>query len=286
MKEIGIVIPALITPYHRDGSVNHRALEQLIDVLLKEGVQAFYVSGSTGEAFLQTVEERKAVIETVCNHAKGRAHLIFQTGAIATDQAVEMARFATQCGVDEISSLAPFYYKFSPTEIEGYYKAVMDATDKPMVIYNIPLLTGVSMLETVPQLFVHPQVSGVKQTTSNFYELRQMKKQFPNLTLFSGFDEQALAGLSMGADGLIGSTYNYQANLFMQMAEAFQQGKNEEAAALQDRANESIELILKYGIYNSVRFLVQQKYGIETGESRKPFAPLSEEAKQALSKIK
>lgn len=281
----GTVIPALITPYNDNGSINHKALEQLIDALIGEGIKAFYVSGSTGEAFLQTPEERKAIIETVTGHTAGRAHVMFHAGAISTEQACDMAKFAAECGIDEVSSLAPFYYKFTSKEILAYYRAVMDACDKPMVIYNIPFLTGVSMLETVPELFTDPRVSGVKHTTSNFYELRLLRQRFPELTLYSGFDEQAMAGLSMGADGLIGSTYNYQAETFIKLDEAVKAGKNDEALALQDKANVSIGKILEHGIYNSVRYLVQKKYGINTGTSRAPFQPLSEEAKKDLDTL-
>lgn len=282
----GVVIPALITPFHEDSSLNFKALEQLIDLLIQEGCRAFYVSGSTGEAFLQTPQERKEVIACVCNACKGKAHVIFQTGAISTDQAVDMAQFAVSQGVDELSSLPPFYYKFSGAEIEAYYREIMNATSKPMIIYNIPFLTGVSITQACPQLLNHPQISGIKHTTSDFYELRKLQTEYPHLTLFSGFDEMALAGLSMGAGGLIGSTYNYQAKTFFKMVEAYKAGNMEEALFYQDKANATIKTILSIGLYNSVRYLVTRKYGIEVGSSRKPFAPLSDEAKKILDNLK
>lgn len=281
----GTIIPALITPYNKDESINFKALEQLIDAHLAEGVKAFYVSGSTGEAFLQTVEERKAIIETVCGHTNKRAHIIFQTGAISTAQAIDMAKFAAKCGIDEISSLAPFYYKFSPQEISAYYQEVMEAAAKPMIIYNIPFLTGVSMLTSCPELFKHPGVSAVKHTTPDFFELRKLREQFPDLTLYSGFDEMALAGLSMGADGLIGSTYNYQAKIFMQLMSEYKAGKVDQALATQDKANESIKMIIRLGLYNSVRYLIQRKHGIDVGVSRKPFMPITKEAKKELDTL-
>lgn len=281
----GVVIPALITPFKNDGSLNLKALEQLVALLINEGCKAFYVSGSTGEAFLQTPQERKEVIACVCNACKGKAHVIFQTGAISTDQAVDMAKFATEQGVQELSSLPPFYYKFSGLEIEAYYREIMETTGKPMIIYNIPFLTGVSMTQACPQLLKHPQVSGIKHTTSDFFELRKLQTEYPNLTLFSGFDEMALAGLSMGANGLIGSTYNYQADTFFKIVNAFQSGNIQEALFFQDQANKTIKTILSVGLYNSVRYLVTKKYGIDVGVSRKPFAPLSDEAKQILDQL-
>lgn len=141
------------------------------------------------------------------------------------------------------------------------------------------------MPEACPALFSDPRVSAVKQTTSNFFELRQLHERFPNLTLYSGFDEMALAGLSMGADGMIGSTYNYQAERFLNLHRLYRQGKPDEALALQDQANQSIQLLLKFGLYNSVRYLVTRKHGIDVGPSRKPFAPLSDEAKNALDQL-
>lgn len=284
-KPITGIIPALITPYTKDGKVNHASIRLLIDALIKDGVKSFYVSGSTGEAFLQTVDERKAILETVTEHVSGRANVIFHTGAIATDQAVELAKFAETCEVSAISSLAPFYYKFSPKEIVDYYKAILDSCSYDMIVYNIPFLTGVSMYETCPELFAEKRVTGVKHTTSNFYELRLFKRDFPGLTVYSGFDEQAVAGLSMGADGLIGSTYNYQADKFIKIEQLLKAGKNEEALAMQDKANVSISAILEHGLYNSIKYLVEKKYQIDIGVSRKPFAPLSEESKKVLDKL-
>lgn len=281
----GVVIPALITPFKNDGSLNLKALEQLVEALIQEGCKAFYVSGSTGEAFLQTPQERKEVVACVCSACKGKAHVIFQAGAISTDQAVDMAKFAVAQGVEELSSLPPFYYKFSGNEIEAYYREIMEATGKPMIIYNIPFLTGVSMTQACPELLKSPQISGIKHTTSDFFELRKLQIEHPNLTLFSGFDEMALAGLSMGAKGLIGSTYNYQAKTFFKMVEAFQAGKMQEALLFQDQANKTIKTILSTGLYNSVRYLVTKKYGIDVGISRKPFAPLSDEAKRILDQL-
>lgn len=281
----GFIIPALITPYKSDGSLNLVALEQLVDALISEGVKGFYVSGSTGEAFLQTVEERKAIASTVAQKAKGKAHVIFHVGSIATHQAVELAKFAQDIGIDEISSLPPFYYKFSKEEITNYYEAILDSCSKPLIIYNIPVLTGISMTNTCPHLFEHPNVSGIKHTTSDFYEFRNLKTKYPHLTLFSGFDEMGLAGLSMGSDGMIGSTFNYQAKLFFDLVESYKSGDTLKALSLQDKANKTISTILSTGLYNSIRYLITKKYGIDVGESRKPFAPLTKESKAILDQL-
>ena len=119
-KPFGGIYPALLTPFTQDNTINESALKRLIEYNIKKGVSGFYVTGSTGEAFLLSMEERKQVMKLVKNAVNGRCKLIAHVGCIATHLAIELAKYAEELGYDAISSVAPYYYKFSFSEIKQY----------------------------------------------------------------------------------------------------------------------------------------------------------------------
>ena len=137
------IFTALLTPFQENGNINREALENLIDYNLKKGVKGFYVTGSTGEAFLLSYEERKEVMKIVSEKVGGKCTLIAQIGCISTKQAIGLAKYAEDLGYDAISSVAPYYYKFSFAEIKKYYFDIVDSVSLPMIIYNFPAFSGV-----------------------------------------------------------------------------------------------------------------------------------------------
>ena len=276
------IFPALVTPYRADGSVDTGALGMLVERLLSQGVKGFYVDGSTGEAFLLTPEERRTVIETAAEYTAGRATLIAQIGCISTRQSIELAQFAQACGYDAVSSVAPFYYKFSFAEIKKYYYDIADAVDIPMIVYNIPVLSGVSLsVSQMAELLGDPRFIGVKHTSTDYFALRQFKTAFPDKVIFNGFDETFLAGLSMGADGAIGSTYNFMADRFIKIYNDFKAGRMEDAMRGQAEADRIIEVLCRYGVMQAEKAILT-KLGIPVGEPRAPFIGLSQKKRQAL----
>ena len=285
MKEIKGIIPAMVTPFDKNGAVNTDSIKKLINVLINENADGFYVCGSTGESLLLSLDERKLILDTVIEAVNGRVPAVTQVGCIATHQAVELAKHAKQAGADAISSLPPFYYKFSGAELEAYYKAIMDASDLPMIVYNIPALTGVNMFSQCPNLFKDERVYGVKHTTTDLYQMSMFKELNPNLKLYFGSDEQMIAGLSMGADGAIGSTFNFQCKETVALYRTLQ--KNDFAAGLplQKKLNEAITLILETGLYNSIKYIIEKKYGFPMGECRKPFGSLPDSEKAKLNRF-
>ncbi|MCL1951693.1 MAG: dihydrodipicolinate synthase family protein, partial [Oscillospiraceae bacterium] len=175
MKDLQGVFPALITPFDTDGQVNEDALRQLVRLGLRQGVSGFYVGGSSAEAFLLTQEERRRILETVTDEAAGEAAIIAHVGCMSTGQAIELARHAEACGADAVSSVAPFYYPFSFEELKRYYLDILDSCGLPMVVYNFPGASGVSLkLEQMAELVAHPRVIGVKHTSSDYFLLERL----------------------------------------------------------------------------------------------------------------
>lgn len=169
-----------------------------------------YVGGSTGEAFVQSLAEREQVLEIVAEEAKGKITLIAHVGTVSTAESQQLASAAKRYGFDAVSAVTPFYYPFSFEEHCDHYRAIIDSADGlPMVVYNIPALSGVKLtLDQINTLVTLPGVSALKQTSGDLFQMEQIRRAHPDLVLYNGYDEIFASGLLAGADGGIGSTYN------------------------------------------------------------------------------
>lgn len=282
MDKFNGIFPALVTPFNKDGRVNEEALRKIVRLNLGKGIKGFYVGGSTGEAFLLTLEERKYILDIVTDEAKGKCTLISHIGCISTGQAIELGKHADKVGVDAVSSIPPFYYNFSFNEIKSYYYDIVNNVDLPMFIYNFPAFSGVTLNSTNLKEFIcDDRFIGVKHTSYDLYQLQQMKSLDERLVLFNGHDEVFLAGLSMRADGAIGSTYNFMAEKFIRINELYNEHRVDEAQKIQIEANEIIKALIKVGVLPGVKYALELQ-GIECGDCRKPFKTLTDEDKSLL----
>lgn len=276
------IFPALLTPFDKDGCVNKEVLHKLIDYNMEKGVQGFYVGGSTAEAFLLTEEERLLIFKIVSEYVKGKCTLIAHVGSVSTAQAIRFAKAAKELGYDAISAVAPFYYKFTFQEIKKYYLDIVDAVDLPMLIYNFPAFSGVNFsVENIKELLMDDRFLGVKHTSSDFFLLEQLKTYFPDKLIYNGYDEMFLAGLAMGADGAIGSTFNVMAEKFVKIRECYLKKDIETATKLQKEANVIIQALCKVGVMQGEKALMDG-LGFDFGPARAPFAPLTEVQKKEL----
>lgn len=279
MKKFKGIFPALFTPFDDFGNIEHDQLKKIIEYNLKKGVNGFYVDGSSAEAFLLTFEERKAILKT-CAEYKNECTLIAQIGCIATDQAIELGLYAKELGYDAISSVAPFYFKFTFEEIKSYYFDLADKVGLPILIYNIPAFSGVNFsVENLSEFLSDERFIGVKHTSSDYFALRQFKTAFPHKILYNGYDETFLAGLSMGADGAIGSTYNFMADKFIKIYDLFNANNVKEAMKIQKEADIIIAELLKVGVMQGTKAILDG-LGFKMGNPRKPFKELDENTKK------
>lgn len=285
MRDLKGIYPALPTPMNKDGSVNYAMLDSLVDFEIAQGVDGLYVGGSTAESFLLTEDERQRIAETVLRRAAGRVSVIVHTGAGGTDAALRLSAHAKAHGADAISSVPPIYFKYTTDEIISYYLDLIEITDIPLVVYNIPAFTGVNMTQgAARELFKHPRVVALKHTNTNMYELERVLAHNPSLIGLNGYDEAFLSGLSMGATGMIGSTVNFMARKFIALRDAFRSGRNGEALQRQAEVNEIVETMVDVGVFNAVKFAMKLR-GIDCGECRRPFKPLSETDKARVKAV-
>ena len=282
MKRLNGIYPALLTPFDQNGKVNCDALKQLVRWNIEKGVDGFYVGGSTAEAFLLTEEERNLVYRTVAEEAAGNVNLIAHIGAISTEEAIRFGRVAKENGYDAISAIAPFYYKFSFDQIKKHYFDIVEAVDMPMIVYNFPNFSGVNLtVEQVAQFFADDRFIGIKHTSNDFFALEQFKTNFPDKLVYNGFDEMFLCGLTMGADGGIGSTYNFMAEKFIQIQKLFSENRTQEAQKIQKEANRIIKALCKVGVMEGEKEILCQ-LGFDFGHTRAPFSQLNDEQKAFL----
>jgi N-acetylneuraminate lyase len=268
-----------------DESVDHDVLGALVEHQLSRGVEGFYCCGSSGEALLLSLEERKRLVRTVVDATAGRAPVIAHVGTVRTADAVELAVDAEAAGVQAVSMIPPYYYKFGPREVNAYYEAVMRACGLPMIVYNIPQFTGYSFDKSnAAALFDNPQVIGLKHTSQDLYALERLRAAYPGKVCFNGFDEMFLAGLAAGADAAVGTTVNIQPERFRALREAFARGDVAEAQSLQRQINNVVEVLVAHGIFAAVKYLITLD-GYEAGACRAPFAELDAAGRSAMEAL-
>lgn len=280
------IFTALITPFHQDGKINEEGLRQVVRYNIdKMGVHGLYVGGSTGENFLLSKENKKDIFRVVKEEAKDQVKLIAQVGSLNIEEAVELGKYATEWGYDALSSVTPYYYKFSFQEIKNYYAKLIRETGNSMMIYSIPVLTGVNFnLEEFDQILNLPKVIGVKFTDADFVKLERLKRLYPDKTFLFGFDEIMLAGCVFNADGAIGSTYNVMGDKAVAIYNLIQEEKLKEAREIQSTMNQIIEVMIQHGVYQSIKEILMLK-GINGGYMKFPFSELKEEAREDVKRI-
>lgn len=285
MNQFKGVFPALLTPFLPDGKVDTNALQQVVSLHLSQGVKGFYITGSTAECHLLSLEERMEIAEIVRSLTRGKALVIGHVGTASTDFSCQLAKHAAKIGLDAVSSLPPLYYRYSFEEIYRFYQSIIDASGLPAIVYNFPALSGVSFtLEQYRKFAENEKIIGIKYTSPDLYGLNKLKAALPQLTVYNGHDEIMLGGLAMGADGAIGSTFNFAYPIAQRILHCFQAEKLQEAQAWQNRLNEILKTVLEAGNYQATKYLMR-KYGISCGGCRKPMKDLTEDQLVKLDKV-
>jgi len=237
MKPILGSIVALVTPMLDDGSVDFDSLRRLIDWHVAEGTDCIGVVGTTGESPTVTVSEQREIIRVAVEHANGRVPIMAGTGANSTREAIELARFAKEVGADCGLSVVPYYNRPSQDGIYAHFKAIAEAVDLPLVLYNVPSRTVADMsVETTLRLARLPGIVGIKDASGSIERAAWLIKHAPpGFSIYSGDDGSAVALMLLGGHGNVSVTANVAPRLMHELCEAALQGRARDAAALQLR---------------------------------------------------
>ena len=217
---------ALITPMNQDGSINYEQLHDLIDWHIENGTDGIVAVGTTGESATLPVEEHLAVIEATVKHVNKRVPVIAGTGANNTVEAIALSKAAEQAGADYTLSVVPYYNKPSQEGIYQHFKAIAEATSIPMVIYNVPGRTVVSMsTDTILRLAEIPNIVGVKEASGNIGKNIELINSVPEgFVVLSGDDPTGLPFMLCGGHGVVTVAANVAPKLFADMCRAALEG--------------------------------------------------------------
>ena len=290
IKDFKGVIPAVLTAFDKNEEIDEKGMRELVSYLISKGVNGLYLTGSTGEGFTMSSEERKRVVEIVMDENKGRVPVVVHVGAIGTKLSIDLAKHAEEVGADGISSVPPFYWKFNEDQIVNYYTEIANACSLPMIVYNVPLV-GLLGMNAIKRLAAIENVKGIKYTALAHYEITQIKDEVgEDFLVYSGADEMAVSGLLSGADGIIGSFYNIMPELFINIKNAVDNKNIDEATRLQRQAIEIIMYCLQLPSFYAGMKTILNWRGINAGICRSPFSNLSEaqavEFREGLKKLK
>lgn len=276
IKTITGVIPAMVTPFDENEKLDETRLRAVVNFLIERKVEGLYITGSTGESFLMSPEERKRVVEVTMEEVRGRLPVIAHIGAISTCHSVDLAQHAEQHGVDAISSVPPIYWGFSADQIHGYYADITSSTKLPMIAYNVPMAAlGFDMIQRLSTI---DGVAGVKYTASTHHDIIRIKEEIgEDFIVYSGSDEMAMSGYSFGADGIIGSFYNSMPEIWMALRDAMAAGNLAEAKRLQEIGNAVIFFSLPRGGVQMIKRAMTWM-GCDAGYVRKPLGGFIDQA--------
>ena len=213
---------AIVTPMHADGSLDLPRLRALVDFHVQQGSDGIVVAGTTGESPTLDYDEHCQLIRAVVEHAAGRVPVIAGTGANATREAIELTRCAKQAGADFGLSVVPYYNKPTQEGLYQHFKAVAEAVELPLILYNVPGRTVCDMSnDTVLRLAQIPNIVGIKDDTGNMERGSDLLSRVaPDFAVYSGDDASALALMLLGGHGVISVTANAAPRLMHELCVA------------------------------------------------------------------
>lgn len=230
-------IVAIVTPMNADGSLDFEGLNQLIDWHIAEGTDSIVIAGTTGESATVSVEEHCALIKATVAHAKGRIPIIAGAGANSTAEAIKLTRFAKEAGADATLQVVPYYNRPTQEGMYQHFKAIAEAVDLPVILYNVPGRTVADISnETILRLAQIPNIVGVKDATGNIgrgYDLLRLAPK--SFAVYSGDDPTAMALMLAGGAGNISVTANVAPRDMADMCEAAIAGNIAKAVELNNK---------------------------------------------------
>lgn len=279
-------IVALITPMQADGSVDYAALRKLIDWHIAEGTDCIGVVGTTGESPTVNVEEHCEIIRVSVEQAKGRVPIMAGCGANSTAEAIELARFAKKVGADCQLQVVPYYNK--PTQ-EGQYqhfKAIAEAVDLPVILYNVPGRSVADMAhDTVLRLAQIPGIVGIKEATGNIERAQWLIKEAPeNFAIYSGDDPTAVALMLCGGHGNVSVTANVAPRLMHELCVAARAGDVKRAMEIQFQLLPLHKALFVEANPIPVKWAAA-RMGLCSGTMRLPMTELTPANQPALEKV-
>ena len=290
MKKVEIkgIIPPIVTPMNEDESVNEKELRNQVNRQIKGGIHGLFPFGTNGEGYILNEKEKEEVLSIVIDETKGRVPVYAGTGCISTKDTIRQSQMAESLGADVLSIITPSFAAASQNELYDHYKAVAEAVDMPIVLYNIPARTGNALAPaTVAKLSKIPNIVGAKDSSGNFDNMLQYIEQTrdsKDFAVLSGNDSLILWNLLAGGTGGIAGCANVFPEVMASIYNYFAAGDLENARKAQDSIR-SFRGCFKYGNPNTIVKTSVNLLGYPVGKCRAPFNQVPEEGIEALKKV-
>lgn len=272
---------ALITPF-RDGEIDYPALYSIIDSQILAGIDALVIGGTTGEAATLDEDERYRLYSMAAEYINGRTKLIFGTGTNDTRCAIRHTRRAEEIGCDGVLVVTPYYNKGTDDGLVTHYTAIADASDKPLILYNVPARTGVNL--TIPQLCrlaEHPMICAIKEATDSVERLVDISALRGSLGLYCGNDSQIYPTLALGGLGVISVISNLVPRETADICKLYFDGRLEESHIAAERLLPIIRLMFLETNPAPVKYAMSRA-GLCSPELRLPLSIPKESTKRAI----
>ena len=277
---------ALVTPFKEDNTTDLDLLGRLIDFQIENDIDAIAVCGTTGEASTLSKKEHRQIIETAVKKAKGKVPIIAGAGSNNTGTALSLSLAAEDAGADALLLVTPYYNKTTQTGLIEHYFYIADRTSLPIILYNVPSRTGLNILpETYQKLAEHPNIVAVKEANGNIESIiKTMNLCEDSLSIYSGEDGLTLPTLAVGGIGVISVAANIMPKKMHLLCDAFEKGKNAEAAALQREISEICSALFSETNPIPVKKALTMM-GYPVGKGRLPLCEMSEKNEKRLSSV-
>lgn len=277
---------ALVTPFCDDGSVDTKKLLELVDFQIEKGTHGIVPCGCTGEAATLTHEEQEAAIGAVIKHVNGRVPVVAGTGSNSTAEAVRLTKSAAGAGADGALVITPYYNKPTPEGQYRHYKAIADEVDIPIMLYNVPSRTGISMHpETIARLSEIDNITTIKEASGSMEQVSKIMS-LCDITVMSGDDSMTLPMLSVGASGVVSVAANIVPAEMANLVDAFEAGDLDKARQIHFDLFDIFKAIFLETNPIPVKTALQMM-GMLNGKMRLPLCemgPAKEQLKEVLKK--
>ena len=283
MKIHGI-IPAMATPMHADGSAAPELVKPLVDKLIERGADGIFAIGSMGEAASLSCEERLQVIRAAVKAADDRVPVLAGTGFVTTEETIRMTKMCRDEGIAAFSVITPFYWKLSQEAIYRHYASVIEATETPVFVYNLPKNTGNNVEpETVGKLYREAGLKGAKDSSAVWENTKGYLDQVgDDFTMLIGEDALCLKGLQYGAAGAISAPSNTYTRVITSIYDRFIAGDMAGAEEAQQDWNEIIRIMGLIGTFPQNFKRITNAVTCTVGPARLPVPPADESRVQEV----
>ena len=282
MKKFEGVIPAFATPLTDGLTLNEKGTRDLVELHLSQNTDGFYIGGATGEGLVLAPKERERLAQVVVDQVKGKVPVISHIAAIDLSTTVALAKQAEEAGCDCVASIPPIYFSYDEEDIFNYYKAICDSVSIPVMIYYHPAARTIMTPVFMKKLFDTTNVQSVKWSYSSYFEMLQLKDiTNGEMNILNGPDETLLCGLAVGADGGIGTSYNFLLPQVKALYQAFKENRLEDARKWQMDVSRIIGVLLSYPVIPATK-VVLRHMGFDVGEAVYPMKRLSSASQEKL----